>query len=110
MKQGKRDRNAQRAVFRYFDSEVKNVAVPPVPMPAAARGARPVLRAVAVYAAVVAVTAGMLCAIPAGIRMETPLRRAISSAVLEKAYLMYLPSTETMKESVEFFLTRRNKT
>jgi hypothetical protein len=108
------NRAADKAVFRYFDSEVKSVAVPPphVPesTPASGRPPRWMLRNLAVHAAVAAVCIALVAALPASLRAETPLRQAIRSAAQEKTYLRYLPSAETLRESAIFFINRRNKT
>jgi hypothetical protein len=101
-------------MFRYFETELKGAAVPPKAFPEDVREpvtrGRPILRNLAVHAAVVAVCVGSVCAFPAVLRIETPLRKAISTAVEEKAYMKYLPSAEILRESVEYYLNRRNKT
>ncbi len=108
------DRDAERAVFAYFEREEKKAAVPRFPasagLPESGRRGRPAFGSLIAHVAVIAVCAALTAAFPAAVRVETPLRKAITAAVREGAYLKYLPSEKTLRESIDYFLNRRNKT
>ncbi len=84
---------------RHFAAEAGRVRVPPAPVVDCRRARRPVMDFM-VRAAAAAVMAAAVAAMPAALRLETPLRTAVDRVVKEKAFWLFIPGLEGVRDDI----------
>ena len=94
---------------RYFEAEMGGVRIPEHEAGAGRRRRNRYFRDFMVYAAAAATMAAAVAALPAALRMETPLRGTVARVWTESSIQHYLPGLERVRnEILETF--RRRKT
>ncbi len=112
MRNRMKDRAAQRQIRDCFEESVTKVLPPVVPRrlraPRGPMALAPLFN-VTIHVGIVALVAILLCLLPGALRRATPLREDIASIVRERSYVSYLPTKESIMESLSRYFERRNE-